>query len=110
MDIDVSFNGESLPITVENPFRMDPAAVAGQIEDFLRERGAPADGLELEGLLPRMVRGVAGCEAGCPADAHRVVREGFGDYKLAYVEGGILTAARELDGSRRLEIRMFPDF
>ena len=48
--------------------------------------------------------------AGCPADAKHLVRSGFRDYELAYVEGGILTARRELAPGEPLEIRLFPDF
>jgi hypothetical protein len=68
------------------------------------------DGLALEELLPRMVRGVAGCESGCPANAKSLVRSGFRDYRLEYIDGGILTAARDVAPGERLEIKIFPEF
>jgi len=110
MDIDVSLNGESLPVHVENPHRLDVDDVAGRIGEFLKARGAVTDELDLEALLPRMVRGVAGCEGGCPADARQMVRDGFKEYRLDYIEGGILTATCDLEEGKRLEIKMFPDF
>jgi hypothetical protein len=57
-----------------------------------------------------MVRGVAGCEGGCPSNARSLVRAGFRDYHLDYVEGGILTAAREVAPGERLVIKIFPEF
>lgn len=110
MDIDVELNGDSLPIQVENPFGMDTEEVVRRISEFLEPRGVQPDGLRLPELLPRMVRGIAGCEQGCPADAQRLVHEGFHRYSLQYVEGGILKASLEVFDGKRLEIRMFPEF
>lgn len=110
MDIDVDVNGDSLPIRVDEPFHMDVDGVVQRIAEFLEPKGFTLEALRLKELLPRMVRGIVGCEKGCPADAQSFVRKGFHDYRLEYIEGGILTAVREVAGSDRLVIRMFPDF
>ena len=110
MDIDVSLAGDSLPINVENPHHMDTESVVGRIGEFLQERGVPHGDLALAELLPKMVKGIAGCEGGCPANAQSLVRKGFGKYHLEYIEGGILTAKYEVSPGRSLEIKMFPDF
>ena len=110
MDIDVDVNGDSLPIQIADPFQMDVDRVIQRIAEFLEPKGLAVEPLRLEELLPRMVRGIAGCERGCPADAQSFVRKGFHDYKLEYIEGGILTAFREMATGGRLEIRMFPGF
>jgi hypothetical protein len=110
MDIDVSINGKSLPINIENPYRLDMSDILRTIVDFGKEFGVDLTPLEIEKLIPRMIRGVAGCEGGCPSDAKSLVREGFGDFKIEYVEGGILTAVQTLDNGMPLEVKVFPDF
>ncbi len=57
-----------------------------------------------------MIKGVFGCEEGCPADAKRLVSEGYGGFDLEYIEGGILKAQYSLNGSDTLTIKVFPDF
>ncbi len=110
MDIDVVVAGESLPIKVDDHFRMDVDAVVEKIEAFLSRKSFPMEGLHLKELLPRMVQGIAGCEKGCPADAQSLVRRGFKAYDLTYVEGGILTARYEIKPGSTIEIKMFPEF
>ncbi len=110
MDIDVSINSESLTINVENPHRFDVKGVMGDIVGFGKKYGVDLALYEMDKLIPRMIRGVAGCEAGCPSDAMSVVRSGFGNFKLSYVEGGILTASQILENGNPLEIKVFPDF
>lgn len=110
MELDVRLEADSLSIPIENPFRMDLEAVVASIESFLAARGAAAGGLDLRGLLPKMVKGIAGCEAGCPSDAKGFVSRGFLSYRLEYIEGGILSAASKTADGRSLQIRMFPDF
>lgn len=110
MELDVRLDAESLSIPIADPFRMDVDAVAASIESFLAARGARAEGLDLRGLLPRMMKGIAGCEAGCPSDAKGFVSRGFPSYRLEYIEGGILSAAATTADGRPLRIRMFPDF
>ncbi len=109
MELEVSFGEESLTLNVENPFRLDPEEVGGKIRSFAEEKGLSLDGLDIEGLLPKMVKGVYGCEEGCPADARRLVTEGYRGFGLEYIEGGILKAVAE--GIQPVfAIKVFPDF
>lgn len=110
MDIDVKVDKESLHIEVENPYKVDVTKVTKDIHDFGDKLGVDLSHLNIKELIPRMIRGVAGCEGGCPSDAMRMVREGFGNFKLEYVEGGILTAIQTLDSGKPVEIKLFPDF
>ncbi len=110
MDIEVTIERESLSITVENPFHMDTAAVIAQIRDFADRKRLQLEGLNLEGLLPKMARGVVGCEEGCPANAKSLVAQGYGDFHLEYIEGGILAASCQVNGLETLTIKVFPEF
>lgn len=110
MDIDVKIDKESLHIEVENPYKVDVPGVTKDIHDFGNKFGIDLTPFNIEDLIPRMIRGVAGCEGGCPTDAMRMVREGFGKFKLEYVEGGILTAVQTLESGKPLEVKIFPDF
>lgn len=110
MDIDVKIGNDSLHINIENPYRFDVSQVTSNIIDFGEKYGVDLTPLEIEKLIPRMIRGVAGCEAGCPSDAKSVVREGFGDFNLDYIEGGILTATKILENDQPLQVKVFPDF
>ncbi|RMD51713.1 MAG: hypothetical protein D6828_06815 [Nitrospirae bacterium] len=112
MDIEISYKGDSHHIEVENPYKMDAKAVSKEMEEFLNQHGLKKDeikDLNIAELLPKMVRGVAGCEAGCPANAYSLVKSGVGSYKLKYIDGGILTAYTPVkDGT--IEIKVFPGF
>ena len=66
--------------------------------------------LDIPGLLPKLIRGVVGCEQGCPANAKELVEQGYRDYQLKYVEGGILTATQHIAEGSILTIKLFPDF
>ena len=113
MDIEISFAGDALHLEVENPYKMNTGEVATKMSAFLKDKGvddAHIKELFLSDLLPKMVRGVAGCEAGCPANAHMLVRTGFKDYSLQYIEGGILSAKQSPGSSQVVEIKVFPDF
>jgi hypothetical protein len=110
MDIDIRINGKSCSVEVENPHRPDMQAIMKEIASFARKNNADLGVYELDKLIPLMIRGVAGCEAGCPSDAMGVARRGFGNFRIEYVEGGILKAAQELDNGDPLEIKIFPDF
>ncbi len=110
MELDVKLNGRSLSIPIENPFRIDPAAMRDRIAGFFDGAGRSMEGLDVEGLIPLMVRGVAGCEAGCPADAKSIVERGYRNFRLEYVEGGILTAQAEVAGGGQVVLKLFPDF
>ena len=110
MELDVNVAGKSLAIAIDNPFHLDIDATVKQIESFLASQGAPADGLDVRGLLPKLVKGIAGCEGGCPADAKSLVSRGFKNFKLAYIEGGILEARVITENGKNVAIKMFPDF
>ena len=110
MELDVRLDKDSLAIPITNPFQLDMDAIEGRIMSFLAERGQSGNGLDLRGLLPRMVRGIAGCEAGCPSDALGVVRRGDRKFKLEYIEGGIMTATTQVESGSTLSIKLFPDF
>ena len=110
MELDVRIDKESLSITIDDPFRLDMDYINGKISRFLAEKGLALNGLDLQGLLPRMVKGIAGCEAGCPSDAKRVVQKGHQNFKLDYIEGGILSATAPIGQGKILLLKLFPDF
>ena len=110
MDIDISVGNESLSLNIGNPHRFNVSDVMNDLVNFGNKEGVDFRHLDIEQLIPKMIRGVAGCEAGCPSNAHSVVREGFGSFKLEYVEGGILTATHPIENDRTLQIKVFPDF
>ncbi len=110
MELDVSIDKDSISITISNPFQLDVDAIAEKIEGFVFSKGLSLDGFDIKGLLPKMVRGIAGCEDGCPANALELVSRGFKNFDLAYVEGGILTAKADLENGKVLNLKMFPDF
>ncbi len=110
MELDVTVGGKSLALPIDNPFHLDIETMAARIESFLASQGAQTKGLDIRGLLPKMVKGIAGCESGCPADAKSFVSRGFTNFKLEYVEGGILHAQATTDGGKTVSLKMFPDF
>lgn len=110
MELEVRIDRDSFSIAVGNPFRLDLDALMKEIEGVAASSGATLDGLDVKGLLPRMVRGVAGCEAGCPSNAKELVSRGFKNFALAYVEGGILTATCRTTDGKFLSFKLFPDF
>jgi len=110
MELDVKVAGKSLSIPITDPFRLDLEATVARIESFLSTQGAITAGLDLRGLIPKLVKGIAGCEGGCPADAQKFVSRGFTNFKLAYIEGGILQAQAKTEDGKDVSLRMFPDF
>jgi len=110
VELDVKVAGRSLSITILDPFRLDLDALVSQLEAFLTTQGAATAGLDFRGLLPKMARGIAGCESGCPSDAQGFVSRGFTNFKLVYIEGGILQAQATTENGKDLSLRMFPEF
>jgi len=110
MELEVKLEKDSLTIPIEDPFRFDLEAAVGRINAFFASRGTELDGLDLRGLLPKMIKGIAGCEAGCPSDAKGFVSRGFQRFELAYIEGGILSAKAATPDGKGLQIRIFPEF
>ncbi|MEE8329710.1 MAG: hypothetical protein V3R54_07265 [Thermodesulfovibrionia bacterium] len=110
MDIEVSIGKEALSFNIENPHRVDISPLVKNIVDFGKKFNVDLGGLKIEELVPKMVRGVAGCEDGCPANAKSLVREGVGVFNLSYIEGGILSAVHILDNGMPLSLKIFPEF
>ncbi len=110
MELDVRLEKEALTITINDPFHLDIPHISGKIEAFLNARGDQIGGLDIAGLLPRMVKGIAGCEAGCPSDAMKVVKQGYQDFRLEYIEGGIMTASAKTGQGKVFMLKLFPEF
>jgi hypothetical protein len=110
MELEVRLDRKSISIPIDQPFRLDLEGILDGIQRFLAGEGTALSGLDVRGLLPLMVKGIAGCEAGCPADAQRVVSRGYDKFALTYIEGGILTAHASMPGGRELHLKLFPDF
>jgi len=110
MDIDVRIGDESLTINIDNPHRFDLNQVVEKIRVFGQNSGHDLNGVDIEWLITGMIRGVAGCEAGCPADAKGLVRSGFDGFKLSYIEGGILSAETTLKDGKVFMLKVFPEF
>lgn len=110
MDIDIKIGKESVTINIENPYRFDLNQVTERIRDFGKMSGCDLSDVNLEGLIQRMIRGVAGCEAGCPSNAKSLVRKGFNGFSLSYIEGGILSAEARLKNGQVLTLKVFPEF
>ncbi len=108
MEIEVTVGNNSATFNVQNPFHLNPGELAAEVKE--RFPGVDLNGVDLEGLLPRMVRGVYGCEEGCPADAKALVKEGYRDFSIKYIEGGILLAQCMLPGEVTLSVKVFPEF
>ncbi|GBE05125.1 MAG TPA: hypothetical protein ENG95_04270 [Nitrospirae bacterium] len=110
MDIGVSIGKESLDVNILNPHKVDLDKVMKNIVEFGSRLEIDLTGLKIEKLIPKMIRGVAGCEGGCPADAKGLVRQGFGGFSLSYIEGGILSAVCTLDNGQPFSVNIFPEF
>jgi hypothetical protein len=110
MEIDIRIGNDSMTINIGNSYRFDVSRVIKNIMDFGLKCGVDLRELEIERLIPRMIRGVAGCEGGCPSDAKAFVKEGFGNFKISYIEGGILTAVHTLGDGKSLSVKIFPEF
>ncbi len=110
MKLDVSIDKDSLSITIDDPFLYDLDALTERISAFLLSKGAHLDKNAIRELIPAMIKGIAGCEQGCPSDAKRLVSRGYKDFKLSYIDGGILSAEARTENQEVLSIKLFPDF
>jgi hypothetical protein len=110
MELDVRLDDRAIGVSISDPYHPDIDGIMRQISAFLEEQGMGELQNDVAGLLPLLIRGVVGCEEGCPANAKDLVEQGYGDFTLRYVEGGILTAQRHLDGDRNLTLNLFPEF
>ncbi len=110
MILDAIIDKDSVSIEIPDPFHLDLDAIVGKIDQFFSSKGISVTGLDVRGLIPAMIKGIAGCERGCPADAKGLVSKGFKDFELQYIEGGILSARRSIGRERFFYLKMFPDF
>lgn len=110
MLLDISLDNDSLSINIEDPFHLDIDSVINKIEGFTASKNITLNGVDIKGIIPKMIRGIAGCEGGCPADAKSLVRKGFKNFELKYIEGGILSAQVGVKDGKILHLKMFPDF
>jgi hypothetical protein len=108
--LDVIVDKDSLSIPIEDPFHLDIDDLVKRIAVFTSSKGVLTNGLDIGGLIPKMIKGIAGCEHGCPADAKGLVSRGFRDFELQYIEGGILSARTSTGSGTFLYLKMFPDF
>jgi hypothetical protein len=108
--LDVIVNDASVSFEIDAPFQADTEVLSAKIERFASSKGADIRGLDVRGLIPKMIRGIAGCEHGCPANAHDLVSRGYKGFDMQYVEGGILTARKMTAEGTVLSLKMFPDF
>jgi hypothetical protein len=110
MLLDVIIDNDSLPIQIPDPFHPDLDGIAGSVDRFTAAKGVDLSGLDVRGLIPEMIRGIAGCEKGCPANAKSLVAKGFPRFDLEYIEGGILSARASAGDGRSFSLKMFPEF
>jgi hypothetical protein len=110
MELDVKIGSDSLSIPISNPFQLELDSMVGKIAAFASSRNVDLGSLDIRDLIPKMVKGIAGCERGCPADAKGLVSRGISGFKLEYIEGGILSAAATTPSGTVIHLKMFPDF
>ncbi len=110
MILDVVIDGASETIEIPDPFKLDLDAIIGRIQTVASSKGTDIAPLDIKGLIPKMIKGIAGCEGGCPANAKNLVQKGFKNFELQYVEGGILTASVTTGAGIPVSLKMFPDF
>jgi len=108
--LDVVIDDTSVTIQIVKPFKPDLDAIIAQIKRFAFSKQTDVAALDIRGLIPRMINGIAGCERGCPANAQGLVSSGYKDFDVQYVEGGILTARITTRDGSLLYLKMFPDF
>ena len=110
MVLDVIINDASVSVQIDKPFKPDLDAIYSQIERFASSKGTDIEAFDVRGLVLKMIRGIAGCEHGCPADAKDLEYRGYKGFKVQYVDGGILTAHITTSDGVTLYLKMFPDF
>jgi len=110
MVLDVIINDNSMTIQIDDPFHPDIDAITTEINRFASLNKIAMAGIDLRGLIPKMIKGIAGCEQGCPANAKGFVSRGFKSFDLQYIEGGILAAQLSMGEGKIFQLKMFPDF
>lgn len=109
MEIGVYLKGNSKghAIPLPDPRNADAKEISEKINTFAKEHGLDITKLDVIGLIPKMIRGVLGCEHGCPSTAKSLVRCGHHGFFLEYIDGGVLNAMTE---ERELSIKLFPSY
>ena len=83
----MAWGSDSISIVVENPFHNDLDSVVGQKRGILFFKGAALNGVDVRGLIPKMIRSYC---RGAGEDALLMPKEfvyrGFKEFSLAYVE------------------------
>jgi len=110
MVLDFFVDRDSITMEISDPFHPDLDGLMNQIVQFARSKSADIDAMAIKELIPKIIRGIAGCENGCPADAKGLVSRGFKGFELQYIEGGILSARATLGDGRPVHLKMFPEF
>lgn len=110
MILEAKVQDTAVTIPVDDVFRADIESIHARIQDLAASKGDDVSSLDIRGLLPAMIKGIAGCERGCPADAKSLIAKGYKSFDLRYVEGGILTAQTKTQHGSVLSLKMFPDF
>ena len=110
MVLDAIIDNDTISIEITDPFHFDLEEVVGKIDQFISSKGIAAPGIDVKDLIPAMIKGIVGCERGCPSDAKGLVSRGFKDFDLQYIEGGILSARKSVGEGRSFYLKMFPDF
>ncbi len=110
MELQITIDGTSEIIPIADAHRADLAGISARIEQLASQKEVSLFSLDMSGLIQAMIRGIAGCERGCPADAKSFIARGYGGFDLKYVEGGILTARSTNGAFKGLTVKMFPDF
>ncbi len=110
MELDIKIGNDALSIPINNPFQLELDSMLKQINDFASSKEINIDSLDIRGLIPKMVKGIAGCERGCPSDAKGLVYRGVSGFELTYIEGGILSARTTTVNGTVIFLKMFPDF
>lgn len=110
MVLEVTIDGSSVTLQIDKPFQPEFEAMMTGIEQLAASKGADIAALDIGTLILEMIRGIAGCESGCPANAKSLISRGYKGFDLRYVEGGILTARSNTGDGSVLQLKMFPDF
>lgn len=110
MVLDVIINDASVSVQIDKPFQLDIDTIHSQIEQFALSNGTDIKALDIRGLILKMIKGIAGCEHGCPADAKDLESTGYKGFEVQYVDGGILKAHIMTKEGGILYLKMFPDF
>ena len=110
MVLETVIDDASITLPIDEPFKPDIETIISEIQQLAMSKRVDIVTLDVKGLILEMIRGIVGCERGCPADAKHLISRGYRGFDLHYVEGGILTAHTAIGDGRVIHLKMFPDF